>query len=82
MKVIDNAVMAVTHDGLERAQRVVSVTAAQAGERLEIIIADNGCGMDEATASRALEPLFSTAASASGSACRSPNRRFRAMAAA
>ena len=60
MKVIDNAVMAVTHDGLERAQRVVSVTAAQAGERLEIIIADNGCGMDEATASRALEPLFST----------------------
>jgi len=60
MKIVDNAVMAVTHEGLERTQRVVSVTAAEAGERLEIIIEDNGCGMDEATASQALEPLFST----------------------
>ena len=60
MKVFDNAVMAVTHEGLARPQRIVSVTGAQAGERLEIIIADNGCGMDEGTASQALEPLFST----------------------
>jgi len=60
IKIVDNAIMAVTHEGLERAQRIVSVTATEAGERLEIIIADNGCGMDEATASQALEPLFST----------------------
>ncbi len=59
-KILDNAFMAVTHEGLERAQRVVSVTAAHTGDRLEIIVADNGPGMDEATAGQALEPLFST----------------------
>ncbi len=59
-KILDNAFMAVTHEGLERASPTVSLTAARTGDRLEIIIVDNGAGMDEATAAQALEPLFST----------------------
>jgi signal transduction histidine kinase len=52
--------MAVTQEGLELDFPVVSLTAALTGDRLEIIVADNGTGMDEATAAQALEPLFST----------------------
>jgi len=59
-KIIDNAFLAVTQEGLERAERIVSVVAAHAADRIEIIVADNGPGMDEATASQAREPLFST----------------------
>ncbi len=59
-KILDNAFMAVTHEGLERAAPTVSLTAARTGDRLEIIVVDNGTGMDEATAAQALEPLFST----------------------
>lgn len=41
----------------------ISVQAVDAGNgacRVEIVVADNGCGMDEATKARIFEPLFTT----------------------
>lgn len=43
-----------------RGQPEVRVATAARGERLEVTVSDNGCGMDEATVARAFEETFTT----------------------
>lgn len=45
----------------------VRVATAARGERLEVTVSDNGCGMDEATVARAFDETFTTKGAGRGS---------------
>ena len=59
-KIIGNAVLAAGEHAGKTGQGQVSISLANSGGRLEIIIRDNGAGMSEDVCSKAFEPLFST----------------------
>ncbi len=59
-KIITNAAQAIADNLNPTADPRIQVYAGDCGDQIEIIISDNGPGMDEQTFSRALEPLFST----------------------
>ena len=69
---VNNALQAITarHDSLNEKQGPyqpqvkVSIPVADNGIRIEV--ADNGIGMDDKTAGRAFEPLFTSSASGTG----------------
>ncbi len=44
----------------ERTDGRVELTAARVGDRVELVVSDNGSGMSEATLGRLFEPFFST----------------------
>ena len=59
-KIISNAAQAIADSHDPMADPEIQIYAGDCGDKIEIIISDNGPGMDEETFSRALEPLFST----------------------
>ncbi|MDH5544246.1 MAG: PAS domain S-box protein [Gammaproteobacteria bacterium] len=61
INIVENAIQAMTTSSntVERAPTLSLITRAKE-DRLEIVVADNGPGMDEKTRSRMFEPLFST----------------------
>lgn len=54
MNVLLNAADAIERFG------VIRITTKYNNEQVEVIIEDNGCGMDEETAKKALEPFYTT----------------------
>jgi len=59
-KVVANASQAITDSLNPTTDPQIQVYAGDCGDQIEIIISDNGPGMDKKTFARALEPLFST----------------------
>ncbi len=65
MNIIVNACDAIKHkqqqtESLNREHGKVTISCRQLGEKIEITIKDNGCGMDEITKSKLFEPFYTT----------------------
>jgi signal transduction histidine kinase len=61
LNIVHNAVQAVNPEGGE-----VRIAATRAGDKVEISIADNGCGIPKENLSRIFEPFFTTKPPGSG----------------
>ena len=61
LNIVHNAVQAVDPQNGE-----VRIAAAQAGDRVEIRVADNGCGISAENLSRIFDPFFTTKPPGSG----------------
>jgi signal transduction histidine kinase len=61
VNLLDNATRAVGPDGR------IEVQVAAEDEHVRVTVADDGCGMDDETRTRALEPFFTTRAAGEGS---------------
>jgi len=59
-KIVTNAAQAIADNLNPTAEPIIQIYAGDCGDQIEIIISDNGPGMDDKTFARALEPLFST----------------------
>ncbi|NOR05157.1 MAG: GHKL domain-containing protein [Deltaproteobacteria bacterium] len=72
INLVQNAFQAITarHDSLNEKQGPyqpqVKVSTSVADKGIRIEVADNGTGMDDETAKRAFEPLFTTSARGTG----------------
>lgn len=60
VNVVHNAYEAIDGEGEIRVSARVVDAALPLGEHVEIAVADDGCGMDDATVQRALVPFFTT----------------------
>ena len=47
-------------------ERIITVNASRKGQRIRLVVADNGSGIDEATRDRIFDPFFTTKAVGSG----------------
>ncbi len=60
VKIISNAAQAIADNHNPLSDPEIQIYAGDCGDKIELIISDNGPGMNKETFSRALEPLFST----------------------